>query len=214
MNFPRFGVKNPVPINLLMAALILAGIFSAFTLRRQFFPDMTFDQVMVTMGYPGASAEDVESSIATRIENAIFEIDEVDEVNTTCAEGYVSILVSFKEGTSNLDDAIDSVRRAVEALQDLPSEVKRPNVRRIDPQMPVIMVQLWGDVDKQVMKHAIRDIRDDLRTFSEMGAIEVGGDIANELTVEVDQDSLVEHGISIQTVTNRISSWTSQVPGG
>ncbi|MBT5136619.1 MAG: efflux RND transporter permease subunit, partial [Phycisphaerae bacterium] len=71
MNFPRFGVKNPVPINLLMAALILAGIFSAFTLRRQFFPDMTFDQVMVTMGYPGASAEDVESSIATRIENAI-----------------------------------------------------------------------------------------------------------------------------------------------
>ncbi|MGY8757001.1 MAG: efflux RND transporter permease subunit, partial [Phycisphaerales bacterium] len=197
-----------------MAALILAGIFSAFTLRRQFFPDMTFDQVMVTMGYPGASAEDVESSIATRIENAIFEIDEVDEVNTTCAEGYVSILVSFKEGTSNLDDAIDSVRRAVEALQDLPSEVKRPNVRRIDPQMPVIMVQLWGDVDKQVMKHAIRDIRDDLRTFSEMGAIEVGGDIANELTVEVDQDSLVEHGISIQTVANRISSWTSQVPGG
>ncbi|MDP6541556.1 MAG: efflux RND transporter permease subunit, partial [Phycisphaerales bacterium] len=195
MNLPRFGVKNPVPINLLMAGFILAGIFSAFTLRRQFFPDMTFDSVVVSMAYPGASPEDVESSIAKRIENTLIEIDEVDEIRTTCVEGSVSIVVSFKEGTSNIDDAIDEVRRLVEAIQDLPVDVERPVVTRIEPAMPVIMVQLWGDVDKQVMKRAIRDIRDDLRSFSQMGSISVGGDIRNELTVEIDQDSLVEHGI-------------------
>jgi multidrug efflux pump subunit AcrB len=76
------------------------------------------------------------------------------------------------------------------------------------------MVQLWGDVDQHVMKKAIRDIRDDLRTFSEMGAINVGGDITDELTVEIDQDSLVEHGLSITEVANRISLWMGQVPGG
>ena len=214
MNLPRFGVKNPVPINLLMAGLILAGIFSAFTLRRQFFPDMSFDTVVVSMGYPGASAEDVESAIATRIENVLFEIDEVDEINTTCIEGAVTIVVSFKEGTSNLDDAIDTVRRSVEGLKDLPKDVERPVVTRIEPKMPVIMVEIWGDVDNQVMKQAIRDIRDDLRSFSEMGAISIGGDISNELTVELDQDSLVEHGISITSVADRISLWMAQVPGG
>ena len=67
MNLPRFGVRNPVPINLLMAGLILAGIYSAFTLRRQFFPDMHFDKVIVSMSFPGASPEDVESAIATRL---------------------------------------------------------------------------------------------------------------------------------------------------
>ena len=214
MNLPRFGVKNPVPINLLMAGFILAGIFSAFTLRRQFFPDMTFDSVVVSMAYPGASPEDVESSIAKRIENTLIEIDEVDEIRTTCVEGSVSIVVSFKEGTSNIDDAIDEVRRLVEAIQDLPVDVERPVVTRIEPSMPVIMVQLWGDVDKQVMKRAIRDIRDDLRSFSQMGSISVGGDIRNELTVEVDQDSLVEHGISISQVADRVSSWMRDIPGG
>ena len=63
MNLPKFGVKNPVPINLLMAGLILAGIFASFNLRRQFFPDMEFDRVSVSMAYPGASPEDVQSSI-------------------------------------------------------------------------------------------------------------------------------------------------------
>ncbi len=214
MNLPRFGVRNPVPINLLMAGLILAGIYSAFTLRRQFFPDMHFDTVVVSMEYPGASPQEIESSVATRLENAIIDVQEVDEIRTTCIEGQVSIVVSFKEGTTNLDDAIDEVRRTVEALQDLPSEVERPLVTRIEPAMPVIMVELWGDVDLQIMKKAIRDIRDDLRSFDEMGATHVGGDISSELTVEVDQDSLVEHGLSITEVADRISIWMSQVPGG
>ena len=214
MNLPRFGVRNPVPINLLMAGLILAGIYSAFTLRRQFFPDMHFDKVIVSMSFPGASPEDVESAIATRLENAIFDIDEVDEIRTTIVEGNASLVISFKEGATNLEDVIDEVRRAVEGLQDLPADVERPIVSRLEPKMPVIMVQLWGDVDQHVMKKAIHDIRDDLRTFSEMGAINVGGDLKNELTVKVDQDSLIEHGLSITEVADRISLWMSQVPGG
>jgi len=214
MNLARFGVRNPVPINLLMAGFILAGIFAAFNLRRQFFPDMTFDSVSVTMAYPGASPEDVESSIAKRIENAIVNIDEVDEIRTTCVEGVASIFVTFKEGTSNIDNAIDKVRRSVDSIQDLPIDAKKPVVTRIEPKMPVIMVQIWGDVDKQVMKQAIRDVRDDLRTFEEMGSINVGGDINNELSVEIDQDSLVEHGLSITQVAQSISSWMREIPGG
>ncbi len=107
MNLPKFGVKNPVPVNLLMAGLILAGIFASFNLRRQFFPDMEFDKVLISMAYPGASPEDVQSAIAKRIENALIAIDEVDEIVSTCVEGSVSIVVSFKEGTANLDDAVD-----------------------------------------------------------------------------------------------------------
>jgi multidrug efflux pump subunit AcrB len=214
MNLPKFGVKNPVPINLLMAGLILAGIFSAFNLRRQFFPDMEFDKVVVSMVYPGASPEEVQGSIAKRIENALVSIDDVDELSTTCSEGVVTVVVSFKEGTVNLDESIDEVRRTVESLQDLPADVERPVVTRLEPQMPVIMVELWGEVDQHVMKQSLRDIRDDLRSFPEMGAIALGGDINNELTVELDQDSLIEHGISIATVSDRITTWMREIPGG
>ena len=214
MNLPQFGVRNPVPINLLMAGFILAGIFAAFNLRRQFFPDMTFDSVVIAMAYPGASPQDVESSLAKRIENVLIAIDAVDEIRTSCIEGSVSIGVTFKEGTANVDDAIDEVRRKVDSIQDFPAEVDRPVITRMEPKMPVIMVEIWGDVDKQVMKQAIRDIRDDLRSFTDMGSLTIGGDINNELTVEVNQDSLIEHGISIAQVAQSISSWMREIPGG
>ncbi|MBC8421529.1 efflux RND transporter permease subunit [bacterium] len=165
MNLPRFGVRNPVPINLLMAGLILAGIYSAFTLRRQFFPDMHFDTVVVSMEYPGASPEEIESSVATRLENAIIDVQEVDEIRTTCIEGGVKIVVSFKEGTTNLDDAIDEVRRTVEALQDMPTHEDRPLRTSLKQTLPRTVDELAGEVDAQIMSTANRNIREIFRHF-------------------------------------------------
>ena len=214
MNLPRFGVRNPVPINLLMAGFIIAGIVSSFTLRRQFFPDMEFDSLSISMAFPGASPEDIEKTLAVRIENALFGIDDIEKINTTCVEGSVFLSISFKEGTQNIDDAIDNVKRTVDSIRDLPDEVERPIVTRVQPQMPVIMVEMWGDENRSVMKQVIREMRDDLRSFQDMGAISVGGDLNNELSVEINPDRLIEHGISITAVANGIRDWMNEIPGG
>lgn len=214
MNLSRFGVRNPVPINLMMAGLIIAGIFASFTLRRQFFPDLQVDTVAISMSFPGASPQEVESAIAMRIENVLVEIDAIDQISTTCAEGAAVVRVKFKSGTTDIDEAIETVRQSVESLHDLPDDVKLPVIQRFEPKMPVIMVQIWGDADTHTMKKAIRDVRDDLRTFTEMGAVYVSGDVDNELTVEIDPDRLVEHGISISSVADRISIWMKEIPGG
>ena len=63
MNLPSFGVKNPVPINLMMAGFIIAGVMASFSLRRQFFPDMEWDSIAISMSFPGASPEEIEESI-------------------------------------------------------------------------------------------------------------------------------------------------------
>ena len=123
MNLPRFGVRNPVPVNLMMAGIIIAGILTAFTLRKQFFPDLQFDTVSITMAYPGASPQDVESAIAKRIENVLVEIDEIDQIKTSCVEGFVRISVTFKSGASDIDEAIETIRQSVESIQDLPEEL-------------------------------------------------------------------------------------------
>ena len=72
--------KFTTPMAVVVAGIIIAGILSAFTLRKQFFPDLQFDTVSITMAYPGASPQDVESAIAKRIENVLVEIDEIDQI--------------------------------------------------------------------------------------------------------------------------------------
>ena len=49
MSIPRFGMTRPVPVNLLMAAILIGGVASAITLTREFFPDTTPDSALVTL---------------------------------------------------------------------------------------------------------------------------------------------------------------------
>ena len=49
MSLPSFGVRNPVPVNLLMAATIIIGIYSLLTMRREFFPEVDSQAASITM---------------------------------------------------------------------------------------------------------------------------------------------------------------------
>ena len=132
MNLPKFGVQKPVPVNILMCALLLAGVFSAFVITREFFPDLTPERAMITAPYPGASPEEIEEALAIKIEDAVADIDEVDEIRTTIAEGGGGITVKFRSGV-NIEKAVDEVERAIDALQDLPDEAEEIQVVESEP---------------------------------------------------------------------------------
>jgi HAE1 family hydrophobic/amphiphilic exporter-1 len=214
VSLPRFGVKNPIPVNLLMAGLLLTGIYSALALQREFFPEMDPDEVMVFLPLPGASPTEIEETLVMKAEDVIADLPEVDEITTTINEGSGSIQVTFREGVSDYDKAIDEVERAIESLQDLPDEAQRLRVLESQPRMPVIMVSLRGEVQERVLKEGIRSIRDDLKALPGMGELMVSGIRTYEVSVEIDQASLVEHGLSLLQISNSVSSWLADVPGG
>ncbi len=64
MSLPRFGVRKPVPVNLLMFAIIAAGLVAGLSLRREFFPESDPESAILTMPYPGATPEEVEEALA------------------------------------------------------------------------------------------------------------------------------------------------------
>jgi len=215
VSLPRFSVKNPVPVNIIMVAILLFGAWSALTLRREFFPDIAPDRAAISLPYPGASPEEVEESLARKVEDAVFELKEVDEVRTNLVEGGGSITVTFREEIKDIDAAVDEVERAVMALQDLPEDAERLQVTKIDNQLPVIMLEIYGETDEEVLKQAARAARDELRTLSGMGQLAFGGGIRNyEIRVEVDRDAMVRYGIDLPKVSAAVSRWMREIPGG
>ncbi len=215
MNLPRFSVRNPVPVNLMMVAILFFGTWSALTLRREFFPDIAPDRAYITMPYPGASPAEIEDALAKKVEDAVSELKEVDEVRTNLVEGGGSISVTFREEVSDIDAAVDEVERAVMALEDLPADADRIQVLKIDNQLPVIMLEIYGDADEEVLKQAARAARDDLRSLPDMGQLTYGGGIRNyEIRVEVDRDAMVRYGIGLPTISSAVSRWMREIPGG
>lgn len=215
MNFglSEFGVRKPVVANLLMAALIVGGLVASTTLRKQFFPETEPDTATIALPYPGAAPEEVESSLAIKVEDALRGIDEVDEIRTTVAEGGGGITIKFKEGV-DVDAAMDDVKREIDALQDLPNEAEEITSQLIEPRLPVIRVVLAGIEDPYAMKKAIRMVRDDLRSLPDMGEILIGGTRAYEISLEVDPVAMLEFGLSLPRISQTIRDWMTEIPGG
>ncbi|MEM9414330.1 MAG: efflux RND transporter permease subunit [Planctomycetota bacterium] len=213
MGIAAFGVRKPVVVNLLMAAILITGIVSGLNLRKQFFPEVDADTAVVNLPYPGAAPEEVEESLAIKVEDAFDNIEAIDELITTVAEGGGGITIRFKEG-ADVDAAMDDVERAIDGLQDLPGEADEITSQLIEPRMPVIRLAVHGPMEPAVLKQAIRTIRDDLRELPGMGEVLIGGVRDYELQVDVDELAMLEYGLSLPTITDTIRAWMTDIPGG
>jgi len=213
LGLAEFGVRKPVVVNLLMMAVIIGGLVAGTKLRKQFFPETDPDTATITLPYPGAAPEEVESSLAIKVEDALRGIDEIDELLTTVAEGGGGITVKFKEGV-DVEKAMDDIDREIDALQDLPEESEEITTQLIEPRLPVIRVVLSGIEDQVAMKHAIRGVRDDLRSLPGMGEILIGGTRDYEIGIDVDPVAMLEYGLSLPRISQTVRDWMLEIPGG
>ncbi len=214
MSLAKFGVKHPVVANLVMFALIGAGIMFGVSLRREFFPAVNPTFVIVSAPYPGAAPEEVESALAIKIEDALTDLNDVKEVSSTVGEGFASVMVEFRDGV-DIDAKVAEVKREVDALQDLPDEAERITVDKLEPNLPAISLSLYGDeADERTRKQFMHDIRDDLESLPGMGDVVPGGVRSDEIAVEVRPGALLEHGLSITQVSDRIRAAMTELPGG
>ena len=213
MSLPSFGVRNPVPVNLLMAATIIIGIYSLLTMRREFFPEVDSQAASITMVYPGATPEEIEESMVFKIEDALDSIDEIKRIRTTISEGYARISAEFNDGV-NVQKTLDEIERTLDRVQDLPADAERLQITEMIPNMPAIQLNLWGDANEEELKRVLRRIKEDLESLPGMGSLLETGVRQYEISVDVDSQALLENGLSMPMVSDAISAWMSELPSG
>lgn len=213
MSLARFGVRKPVVANLVMLAIIGAGLIFGVGLRREFFPYVESRVITIMAPYPGAAPEEVEDALAAKVEDRIADLTGVKEINTTVGEGMASFQIEFNEGYP-IQIALNDVKREVDALQDLPDAVDNIVVDILEPNMPAIIVAIYGDSDERTMKQFITQTRDDLLTLPEITDIQTGGVRSDELRVEVSPERAIEYGLSLPTIADRIRAAMIELPGG
>ncbi|MFG0275005.1 MAG: efflux RND transporter permease subunit [Phycisphaerales bacterium] len=213
MSLSSFGVRRPVVANLVMLAIVGAGLILGAGLRREFFPEVRPNLVTIAAPYPGASPDEIEDSLAIKIEDRIADLRGVKEINTTIVDGAANLTIEFVDGYP-IDDAVARVKREVDALQDLPERSERIIVEELEPKIPVITVTLFGDADERTMKDAAQRMREDLRSLPGMGTVAISGVRTDEISVEVDPDALLKHSVSLVEVSRKVTEAMAELPGG
>ncbi len=216
MSLPKFSVENPVLVNVLMVAILVAGIYTGLTLTREMFPESRPNQIMIQTPYPGATPSEVEKGISIRMEEAIKDIEDIDKITTTIVEGMSTVLVSLTNDVTDLDDKVNEFKSAIDAIprDELPEEAEETRVAKFEPTLPVISVAIYGDVSESALKDAGRRLRDDLLLLPEITDVELTGTRKDELAVEVQPEKLIEYRLSLDDITEAIRRTNLDLPGG
>ena len=212
----EFFVRNPLFSDLLTVFVIGVGIVSAFLIRREAFPVITFDIVQVTALWPGSSSADIEKLITNPIEQDLQEVDGIDKLQSTSIEN-MSVVAIFLDPDETTDkEGKDDVQDVIDKLEDYPTEAEKPNVFLLDSsRAPIIEVTIASDdlTDLELREKA-RDLEKEIERIPGVAKVVHKGLRDLEVRVEISPQRLSHYRLSLQEVVSALSQQNVSIPGG
>ena len=204
--------NHPVACNLLMAVLMLSGVWSITRLDIQYFPDVSSDFVLIRADWAGASAQDVEAAITGPIERELRSLGAVREMTSTTSRGQTRILLEFRAGTE-LTVAVEEVKERVASIRsNLPTTADEPVVSQFIPYEPVARLLVAGR-EPESLRPIVRQIERELLARG-IAKIEIVGLPREEIAIVVPSATLLELDMSITEIANRLSTLSVDLPAG
>ena len=216
MNVTEYSIRHRITIYVLAALVLLLGVSSYTSLPRESFPEIEIPLIVVYTSYLGVAPADMETLITRPIETELKAITGVKEIRSTSSEGLSSIEVEFNPDV-NLDTALQKVREKVDLSQrELPADLEEdPRVQDVDfSQIPILVVNLSGDVGLVELKEVAEDIKDGLETIGGVNRVQVIGGREREVHVYVDPRRLSAYELSLTDVVQTIGRENLTIPGG
>ena len=207
-----FFSQHKVAGNLLMALMILFGIFGLSQLKRQLMPDFGIEIVTVNVEWPGASAEDVEENIINAIEPEVRFINDVNDVDSFAYEGRGKVSVGFKQSAS-MSKALTDVQSAISRISTFPQDIEKPVISQVLQRDEVCRIDISGPFSNKTLKYFARQMRDDLINMG-LASVDFEGARDQEIWVEVPSDNLRELDLSLDDISKRLSASSIDLPSG
>ncbi len=201
---------------MMVLTLIVLGYSSFQQMNIDLFPKIDFPFVIVQTFYPGAGAEEIETEVSKRIEDAVNPIEGVKHIQTQSQEGYSLVMVEFvleKDGK----EAAQEVREKVAQIRgDLPDDIEEPIIARWDPEsQPIISLTISADRPLRDITTFTKDnIKERLESIPGVGSVNLVGGHEREINVFLDIDKMESYQIPIDMVKSAIQLANMEIPGG
>ncbi len=207
------AVHNPVATNLLMVVIIVAGAWSAVSLRREVMPQLSFDIIQISIDFEGATPEEVEESIVIKVEEAIHSIEGVRRTFSNAYEGRGMVFVELEPGVNNREIK-DDIEDEVAKIDTFPDEAKEPRYRELKEQDRVINIAIYGEQPERTLKEAAKQIRDDLLAMPSISQVDITGTRDYEIAIEIAEATLRRYGLTLDAVSQLVRGNSMELSAG
>ncbi len=206
-------VKNPIAANLLMLLIVIGGISSFGNMNREMFPVHPHNMVNVTVPYPGAAPQEVEEQISLRLEEAVNDLDGIERVTTYSSRGSASMMITVIPDY-DVQDMVNEVKARVDAINVMPNEAERPNIREQIWRRDILEVAVAAEMDEASLKLLGEQVRDALSSVPGADFVDVQGTRTGELSVEVSEDALRRYNLTFEQIAAAIRNSSINLSAG
>jgi multidrug efflux pump subunit AcrB len=216
MNLTNFSVKN-YQFTLVMALMVaVVGLVTLFTMPRAEDPQIKAPQYFIVIVYPGTSPKDMEELVVKKIENKIYELENIDKIKSDIQDGLAVMKVEFKY-EENVDNKYQEVVREVNALKsELPPDIYSIDIRKLDPtDANILQVALVSEnASYKTLKEKADALKDDLQKITELKKVKVSGAPGELVRIDLDIAKIAELKIPLNVVLGSLQSEALNIPGG
>jgi HAE1 family hydrophobic/amphiphilic exporter-1 len=209
-------IRRPVFATMLVLSLTVIGIFSYSELGVDLQPDVDMPIVTVLVTNPGAAAEQMETEVSKKIEDAVNTISGIDDLRSTSVESLSQVTVRFtldKDGDVAAQEVRDRINMIVD---DLPDTAELPVIQKLDPDAePVLQICVSAPRPlRAVTQIAKKRIKEQIENISGVGQVRIIGGAEREIHVTVDPDQLRAYDLTINEVALALRAQNFELPGG
>ena len=213
-SFIAFSIDRPIINHILLLFMLVMALFSYQNIPKEIFPPSELDQITITGGYPGASADVLDKMVVKTIEDEIKSISEIENIDTSIQNGLFFIRADIKPGSDNqlvlgdVKDVISNTRR------DLPADMDEPTAKISQYNYPLLLLAISGDKSTRELLDIAEKLKSKLSEYKDLSGISIRGDADDEVLIKIDEKRLEAYGLPKNAVYQAINTLSSIFPIG
>ena len=194
---------------------ILAGAYAYASLPKEGEPDIEIPAVVISLPFPGISAEDAEELLVKPMEAELKDIDGLDTMSSTAAEGYANVVMEFEFGWDK-GATLAEVRDAMsKAEARFPDGFDQYSISEFNfSEFPILIVSLSGPVPERTLLRTAKGLQERLEGLDAVLKAELAGHRDEMIEVEIDPLRMESYNVTAGELLNVVRNNNALVAAG
>jgi multidrug efflux pump subunit AcrB len=205
--------RNHVAANLLMALMLLGGLFALPSIEQRAFPELTVDVIAINVVYLGAAPEEVEKGVCIRIEEEIYGLEGIEKITSSAAEGACGVSAEIIDGYP-IDRALSEIKNAIDSIDTFPEETEKPIVSHVEVRNTAVDIAVAAETSERSLRVYGERVRDSLSSLPNVTQVSLKNVRDYEISVEVSEDTLRRYGLTFDEIVAAVRRGSLDRPGG
>ena len=215
---PKYSVKKPMTVFVVIVIIIALGVVSLLGMTPDLMPSIDLPYVVVMTTYPGATPQEVETSVTKPLEQGLATVENLKSMQSISGANYSLVIMEFENGT-NMDTSVVNILQSTDLIEGSWDEaIGSPYIMKINPNMmpiTVAAVDMEGYSTEELSSFVRDTLMSQLEGTTGVASISTGGMVESKINVSINEDKIEALNQKLLSQANgSLASARAQVTSG